>query len=42
MSPIPNGGLCRFALYAVTLRSPLSMNILRRHDQRQTLPEEGS
>jgi hypothetical protein len=44
MRPIPNGGLYRFALYAVTLRSLLSMHILQRHYQRQTLllPEEGS
>jgi hypothetical protein len=42
MSPIPNGGFCRFAFYALTLRSPLSMDIFRKHDQRQTLPEEGS
>jgi hypothetical protein len=37
MRPIPNGGLYRFVLYAVTLRSPLSIDILRKHDQRQTL-----
>jgi hypothetical protein len=43
MSPIPKRWtlpLC--GIYAMTLRSPLSMDILRKHDQRQTLPEEGS
>jgi hypothetical protein len=42
MSPIQNHGLCRFAFYAATLRSLLSMNILRRHDQTQLLHEERS
>jgi hypothetical protein len=42
MSLIPKRELCRFALYPVMLRSRLSMNIFRKHDQRQTLPEEGS
>jgi hypothetical protein len=42
MSPITKRWTHRFAFYAVTLRSPLSMDISRKHDQRQTLPEEGS
>jgi hypothetical protein len=42
MSPISKRRTRRIALDTVTLRSPLSMDILRKHDQRQTLPEEGS
>jgi hypothetical protein len=42
MSPIPKRWTHRFSLYAVMLRSPLSMDILQKHDQRQALPEEGS
>jgi hypothetical protein len=42
MSPISKRRTHNFALYTVTLRGPLSMDILRRHYQRQTLPEEGS
>jgi hypothetical protein len=42
MSPIPKRWTNRFALYAATPRSPLSTDILRKPDQRQTLPEEGS
>jgi hypothetical protein len=42
MSPSQNGGLYRFAFYAVMFRSSLSMDIFRKHDQRQTLPEESS
>ncbi len=37
MSPIPKRWTYCFALYAVTLHSPLSMDIFRKHDQRQTL-----
>jgi hypothetical protein len=42
MTPIPKRWIHRSSLYAVTLRSHLSMDILQKHDQRQTLPEEGS
>jgi hypothetical protein len=42
MSQTPKRRTHRFALYTVTLRNLLSMDILRKYDQRPTLPEEGS
>jgi hypothetical protein len=42
MRQIPKRRTHRFALFTVTLRNFLSLDILRKYDQRPTLPEEGS